>query len=216
MTEHHAWLGQQDNGHRGHQGTRHLRQGQDLQVENHLLTTTSYTISTNKTNLDVITGPSDKSIGAEVALALANCHAARIVLVGRSQPKIQPILDGIKAIDPSIDAIWVHADFLNNVTVRAAADEIRKAASVSSNGIHGLVNCAGIMAPKEFGVSIDGVERQFASNHLGHFLLTNLLLPEFKKALGVVVNVSSRGFELGGVRLNDINFCVSITNMKMS
>ena len=141
---------------------------------------------------------------------------ARIILVGRSQPKIQPVLDGIQAIDPSIHAIWVHADFLNNATVHAAAEEICKVTSVGGNGIHGLVNCAGIMAPKEFGVSDDGVERQFASNHLGHFLLTNQLLPEVEKALGVVVNVSSRGFELGGVRLNDINFCVSMTGIKMS
>lgn len=67
-----------------------------------------------------------------------------------------------------------------------------------------LVNNAGIVAPK-FEISEDGYEMVFATNHLGHFLLTNLLLEDLKaSAPSRVINVSSElydpdeGKSLGG------------------
>ena len=153
----------------------------------------------------MITGPSNKSIGASAAISLAKTGAAQIILVGRSEARIKPVIEAIAAIDSSIQTAWVHADFLDNKTVIKAAEQIKGLTSK----IDGLVNSAGIMAPQNFSTSVDGIEAQFASNHVGHFLLTNLLLPEVKAAKGIVVNVSSRGFELGGVRFDDINFKVS-------
>jgi NAD(P)-dependent dehydrogenase (short-subunit alcohol dehydrogenase family) len=63
----------------------------------------------------------------------------------------------------------------------------------------------------EFKKSEDGIELQFASNHVGHFLLTNLLMEKIIAAgRGArIVNVSSNGFELGEVRFDDWNFHVS-------
>lgn len=59
---------------------------------------------------------------------------------------------------------------------------------------------------------MDGIELQFGSNHIGHFLLTNLLLDNILKAGkeggARIVNVSSTGYELGGVQLDDWNFNV--------
>ena len=71
--------------------------------------------------------------------------------------------------------------------------------------INVLINNAGIMALHDFQKSEDGVEMQFAANHLGHFLLTNLLIPLiFAAGPGSrIVNVSSAGHALGNVRFGD-------------
>lgn len=74
--------------------------------------------------------------------------------------------------------------------------------------VHGLINCAGIMAPAIYHTSKDGIEIQFASNHIGHFLLTNLLIPEIKKGNGVVTNVSSGGYQVADPDFEDVNFNV--------
>ena len=66
------------------------------------------------------------------------------------------------------------------------------------------------MAPP-YGKTVDGIETQFGVNFVGHFLLTNLLLPNMLKR-GVplrVVNVSSNGYRYGPVRFEDYNFDVS-------
>ncbi|OBH68219.1 oxidoreductase [Mycobacterium intracellulare] len=65
-----------------------------------------------------------------------------------------------------------------------------------------LVNNAGIMATKH-AVTVDGFEGQIGTNHLGHFALTNLLLP---KLTDRVVTVSSLMHHFGYISLNDLNF----------
>ena len=67
-----------------------------------------------------------------------------------------------------------------------------------------------VMAVKEYKKSKDGIEMQFAANHIGHFLLTNLLMPKILAAgKGArIVNVSSFGYMSGGVRFDDQNFKV--------
>jgi retinol dehydrogenase-12 len=68
--------------------------------------------------------------------------------------------------------------------------------------LHILLNNAGIMAcPRS--ETEDGFETQFGVNHLGHFLLTNLLLPSLKKAGSArVVNVSSNSHRISGIRFD--------------
>jgi len=65
-----------------------------------------------------------------------------------------------------------------------------------------LVNNAGIMAVP-FSVTEDGFESQIGTNHLGHFALTNLLLP---KITDRVVTVSSMLHMLGHISLKDLNW----------
>jgi NAD(P)-dependent dehydrogenase (short-subunit alcohol dehydrogenase family) len=66
------------------------------------------------------------------------------------------------------------------------------------------------MAIKNYTKSKDNIELQFAANHVGHFLLTNLLLPKIVAAKGRVVNVSSQGYMCGGIVWDDVNFHVSV------
>jgi NAD(P)-dependent dehydrogenase (short-subunit alcohol dehydrogenase family) len=65
-----------------------------------------------------------------------------------------------------------------------------------------LVNNAGIMATK-YALTADGFEGQIGTNHLGHFALTNLLLP---KLTDRVVTVSSLLHMIGYIRLKDLNW----------
>lgn len=65
-----------------------------------------------------------------------------------------------------------------------------------------LVNNAGIMAVP-YAVTVDGFESQIGTNHLGHFALTNLLLP---KITDRVVTVSSMMHLIGWINLNDLNW----------
>jgi NAD(P)-dependent dehydrogenase (short-subunit alcohol dehydrogenase family) len=64
------------------------------------------------------------------------------------------------------------------------------------------------MEVKNYTKSVDGFEMHFASNHLDHFLLTNLLMSKILAAQGVIINVSSTGHELAEVNFEDLNFQV--------
>jgi NAD(P)-dependent dehydrogenase (short-subunit alcohol dehydrogenase family) len=68
-----------------------------------------------------------------------------------------------------------------------------------------LINNAGVMACP-YSTTVDGFETQFATNHLGHFLFTVLILGKLTKETGRVVNVSSEGHQQCGVRFDDIGF----------
>ncbi|GAB3657499.1 hypothetical protein GCM10028833_34120 [Glycomyces tarimensis] len=65
-----------------------------------------------------------------------------------------------------------------------------------------LINNAGVMIPP-FSRTADGFELQFGTNHLGHFALTNLLLP---RITGRVVTVASSGHRIGSIDFDDLNW----------
>src|SRR2546426_5680502 len=67
-----------------------------------------------------------------------------------------------------------------------------------------LINNAGIMACPETRVG-PGWEAQFATNHLGHFALTNRLVPALASDARVV-SVSSRGHHFSAIRWDDVQF----------
>ncbi|KAK8131424.1 hypothetical protein PG984_007862 [Apiospora sp. TS-2023a] len=142
----------------------------------------------------VITGPSQGGIGASAAVHLAKAKPARIILAGRSISKIQPVIDEIKGTNPSVSVNFVPLDLLDRDSVRQAAEDIKRL----TTGIDGLINNAGIMTVEDFVTAKSGVESQLEANHVGHFLLTSLLIPELKEGKGVVVNVSSGGYMYGG------------------
>ena len=157
----------------------------------------------------VITGPSPKSLGAQLVVDLASgLDRANMILVGRSEAKITLVMDEIRSINPAIHVTFVQIDLTNNATVRAAADKIKKLTST----VDVLVNCAGVLGLREFTQSANGVEMHFAANHLGHFLLTNLLVDELAAAKGRVVNVTSMGYGLAELDVKDANFDVSIAS----
>lgn len=107
---------------------------------------------------------------------------------------------GKKISGAGIEVKTVVVDLSSQMSVRAAAKEIVGLA----NHIDILINNAGLGAlTRQF--SPEGVERTFATNHLGPFLLTTLLLPLLHPG-SRIVNVSSSGHRISPVRFSDINF----------
>ena len=94
------------------------------------------------------------------------------------------------------------ADLSRQADVRAAAGRIAD----RHPAIDILVNNAGVSQMRPV-LSANGFELTFATNHLGHFLLTHLLLEPLEAGRGRIVNVSSRGHRGGDLRrasLDDI------------
>ena len=152
----------------------------------------------------LITGTSKSGIGAETAMILASARPKQIILASRSESKVTPVIVEIKRTSPTVDVVFIEIDLLDNSSVRKAAEKVKAV----TNTIHGLINNAGVMAVRTYGTSKDGIESQFAANHVGHYLLTNLLINEILAAgkEGTVVNVASLGYQLGEANLEDPNF----------
>jgi NAD(P)-dependent dehydrogenase (short-subunit alcohol dehydrogenase family) len=96
-------------------------------------------------------------------------------------------------------------------SVRAAAAELLSWPDVPTVNI--LVNSAGIMLLPERTLNEDGIELHFATNHIGHFLFTCLIMPKLIKAAEEapkgatrVVNVSAGSAAFSGIRWSDLNF----------
>lgn len=133
----------------------------------------------------VVTG-ANTGIGKVTAEELAK-RGARVVLACRSVDKAQPVLDAMKKAHGDDAAVFVKLDLGDFASVRRAADEIL----ADGRPIDVLVNNAGLAGLR--GETKDGFELAFGTNHLGHFLLTHLLLPKLLEASSPrIVNVASK------------------------
>lgn len=122
----------------------------------------------------------------------------------------------IQALNPSIKTIFVSIDLSSSSSVHAAAEQILSNPEIGAIDV--LVNNAGIMAcpytPVEEWKDKKGspIELQFATNYLGHFLLTMLLMDRVRQSGpgARVVNVSAASHRFSGVNLDDLNCSVSL------
>jgi len=134
----------------------------------------------------IVTGPTINGIGYESCVDLAK-KGAHVILAGRSTSKGEAALVALKERVPTAKAEFMTLDLgslksVKNFTATFAQKGL---------GLHVLLNNAGVMA-NPFTLTADGIESQFGTNHLGHFLLTKLLLPLLEKsAPSRVVSVSS-------------------------
>jgi NAD(P)-dependent dehydrogenase (short-subunit alcohol dehydrogenase family) len=150
--------------------------------------------------LAIVTGASG-GLGAETARALA-AHGARVTLTARDTAKAEQVAAAIRAAHPGAQ-LEVRALSLDRPeSVRAFA----KGWLGDHRALHGLLNNAGVMACP-LARTAEGFEMQFASNHLGHFLLTALLVPALRAgAPARVVNTSSGGHRMSPVVFEDVHF----------
>ena len=131
-----------------------------------------------------VTG-ANSGIGRALVEALA-ARGAQVVLATRSEERTRPVLRAIQSRHPAARAQWVSLDVSDLASVRRAAQEFL----ASSHPIDVLVNNAGIAGTRA--LSPDGFDLTYATNHIGPFLLTNLLLPRVRQSpQGRVVNVAS-------------------------
>ncbi|KAK3688393.1 hypothetical protein B0T22DRAFT_152309 [Podospora appendiculata] len=151
----------------------------------------------------LITGPSEGGIGAETAISLACGNPSSLILVGRSVERIRPTIDAIRNINAAIQVKLVVADLASMASVREAAQKILDDASIPHIDVQ--INNAAIMACP-YSLTKDGFELQLAAGHLGHFVLTNHILPKLSKPGARIINVSSMGNLASGIRWDDPNF----------
>ncbi|KAF5673886.1 oxidoreductase [Fusarium heterosporum] len=157
-----------------------------------------------KGKIILTTGVSPGGLGAIFVEAIAVAEPELAILAGRSISKIQQTADGLSAKYPSLKIKLLTLDLSSMKSVRAAAEEVNGWTDVPKIDV--LVNNAGIMAT-DFRLTEDGFESQFASNHLGHFLFTNLIIGKILTAESPrVVSVSSSGHRLGAIRWGDPHF----------
>jgi NAD(P)-dependent dehydrogenase (short-subunit alcohol dehydrogenase family) len=138
----------------------------------------------------LVTGVS-AGLGIETARALS-AHGAKVVGTVRDLAK------GRRATGDSIELIEL--DLADLSSVRAAADALLD----QGDAFDLIVANAGVMATP-FGRTADGFETQFGTNHLGHFLLINRLVPLLKAGARVVM-LSSAGHRYADIDLDDPGF----------
>ena len=133
----------------------------------------------------IVTG-ANTGIGRITARELAR-GGAHVILACRSEAKTAQVIDEIKREVPGAKLEYLHLDLGDLASVRACAEAIR----ARGTPIHGLINNAGLAGAR--GLTKDGFELTFGTNHLGHYLFTRLLLDRLKEAgTARIVNVASK------------------------
>ncbi|KZV90628.1 WW domain-containing oxidoreductase [Exidia glandulosa HHB12029] len=151
----------------------------------------------------LVTGPTPNGIGAATLLALAKAQPHTLILAGRTLSAFKPVADEIRTIGPTIRVVSLQVDLVSLASVRQAAVQLEED---GIEYIDVMINNAGIMATP-FGRTVDGYEQQFATNHLGHFLFTSLLLPKLLASRSPrVINLTSSGHRMALGHYDDWNF----------
>ena len=141
----------------------------------------------------VVTGATS-GLGRQTASELARLGAS-VILVGRNPEKTKAVVESIRRETGSSTLRAEIADLSEMEQVRALAGRIEAP-------VHILVNNAGVLLP-ERSETREGFETSFATNLLGHFLLTNLLVDKLE-APARIVNVSSGGMYTQRIRVDDL------------
>jgi retinol dehydrogenase 12 len=143
-------------------------------------------VTTDLTGRTVLITGANTGLGRVAAERLAD-QGARVLLACRSEARARPVLDAITSRHGPTRAQLIPLNLADLTSVRTAAAQITGA----TDRLHLLLNNAGVAGSR--GLTKDGFELAFGVNHLGHFLLTLLLMPLLRTAgQARIVNVSSR------------------------
>ncbi len=152
----------------------------------------------------LITGASG-GLGEETARAMAS-KGAIVTITARDMAKGEAVAEKIRKStgNPNIDVRELELSVPDSVRAFAAGY------LADHDSLDLLINNAGVMA-RPLGRTVEGWEMQFATNHIGHFLLTNLLISALKKSAADgrkprIVNLSSAAHRFGTVDFDDIHF----------
>jgi NAD(P)-dependent dehydrogenase (short-subunit alcohol dehydrogenase family) len=144
-------------------------------------------------------------LGKAIATALAR-EGATVVVVGRTEARAEDAMRDIRATVPEATLEPLACDLSSQESIRSAVEEFLS----RHDELHVLVNAAGVFR-KERHVTTDGLEVTFATNVMGYFLLTNLLLEALKRGASKdegrpsrVVNIASK--YSGGPSVTKIDF----------
>ena len=159
----------------------------------------------------IVTGVNKGGIGFTTAQAFASQSPAHLIIAGRSPDKLKASADEIKKDYPKVDVRTLILDLSSQKGVRSGAKALMDMNDIPTVDI--LVNSAGVMQIPERTLTEDGIEMHFGTNHIGHFLFTNLIMPKIlaaaknsPKGATRIINVSSGAAEAGGIRWSDPTF----------
>jgi NAD(P)-dependent dehydrogenase (short-subunit alcohol dehydrogenase family) len=148
----------------------------------------------------LITGATS-GIGLEASVQLA-ARGARVVMVGRDPAKGARMVEEVQRRSGSNDVALLLCDFAVQADIRRLAADYLAA----EPRLDILINNAGSVSDRRR-VTADGLEQTFAVNHLGYFLLTNLLLDRLiASAPSRVVNVASVGHKHGDLDFDNLQY----------
>ncbi|XP_066336826.1 short-chain dehydrogenase TIC 32, chloroplastic-like [Miscanthus floridulus] len=149
------------------------------------------TAGVDASNLTAIVTGATNGIGKETARVLA-LRGAKVIIPARTLESGLKVKESLADQVPSSKLHVMEMDLSSLSSVR----DFARSFDSSHEHLNLLINNAGIMACP-YQLSKDGIELQFATNHVGHFLLTNLLLDKMKSTAretgvqGRIINVSS-------------------------
>ncbi len=147
----------------------------------------------------IVTG-ANVGLGFHTARELARA-GARVTMACRSVERGEAAAARIRAEQPQAQVAVEMLDVSSLVSVHAFSEKVISAGLP----IHLLVNNAGVMALPQRETSADGFELQFATNYLGHYALTGLVLPLLLAAESPrVVSISSNAHKRGGMYFDDL------------
>ena len=146
----------------------------------------------------VVTGATS-GLGKATATELARL-GGEVVLVGRNPEKTSGVRDEIADATGNDQVRFQIADLSLMSEVRSVGDRLL----ATEPRIHVLINNAGVLFP-ERGVTSEGIEQTLAVNLLGHFLLTNLLIPRLvESAPARIINVASGGMYTQRISISNL------------
>jgi len=154
-----------------------------------------------KDKVILTTGVSPGGLGAYFVETIAAHQPKLLILAGRDTTKTQQTADAISKANPGVKTRNLKLDLSDLKQVWEAATEVLG----YEEDIDVLVNNAAVMACP-YATTKEGLEMQFGTGHVGHFLFTNAILEKVLAAKGRVVNVSSDGHRLSPIRWNDWGF----------
>ena len=148
----------------------------------------------------LVTG-ANSGIGYQTALELAR-HGAHVLLGARDRGRGEAALTRLRAAVPSAAVELAELDVASLESIRRFAESF----AARRQPLDLLINNAGVMALPTRQLTVDGFERQFGTNHLGHFALTGLLVPQLLAAPAPrVVTVASLAHRKGAMDFNNLN-----------
>lgn len=152
----------------------------------------------------LVTGVSPGSLGASFVKNIASAHPTTLILAGRSPDKMQACVSEVKAVAPEVNVKLLTMNLMSLKDVRRAAETVNSWDDIKHIDV--LVNNAGIMAVP-YTETEDGFEAQFQTNHLSHFLFTNLIIEKLLASPKPrLVHVSSGVHRVGHIRWTDLHF----------
>ncbi len=160
---------------------------------------TTQDIASQAGKVALITG-ANSGIGYQAALELAR-QGAHVLLGCRNAAKGQAALERLHREAPGASAEVVALDMASLASIRAFVTEF----AARGVALDLLINNAGVMALPTRELTVDGFERQFGTNHLGHFALTGLLIPQLLAAPAPrVVTVASLAHRNGKIDFDNL------------